>query len=274
MRILMTVEYKGTNFSGWQIQPNRRTVQGEIETALSTLFGQSIAIFGSGRTDSGVHALGQTAHFEVARHILSKFMINSIEKTSNLNKNEEINNKKQNSKLDKNKLIMAINANLPNDIKILNMKKVASHFHARFNVKEKIYLYKLQMNTNTPSPLLNGFVGTCKKNLAIEKMHEGAKYLIGEHNFISFSSSKTEVEDFVRTINYIKIKKESDFISFEISGNGFLYNMVRIIVGTLVDVGTNKIDPQDVKAILEAKDRTKAGKTVSASGLYLKKVRY
>lgn len=255
MKILLTIEYKGTNFSGWQVQPRKRTIQGEIQSALFLLFGEKITIFGSGRTDSGVHALGQTAHFEVNLPLFNKKF----------------------SKNDKNKFnqfVVALNSILPNDIKILKAKKVASHFHARYNVKEKIYLYKMQTNTNKPSSLLNELAGTCKYNLDIEKIREGAKYLIGEHDFTSFSNSNTKVENFIRTINYIKIKKESDIITFKISGNGFLYNMVRIIVGTLVQVGTYKINPQDIKSILEAKDRNKAGKTAEACGLYLKRVRY
>jgi tRNA pseudouridine38-40 synthase len=254
MKMLLTIEYKGTNFAGWQVQPGKRTVQGEIEKALQNIFGQKIQIFGSGRTDSGVHAIGQTAHFNGASSVFNKFIVND--------------------KLNKEKLMLAINANLPVDVKVLKLKKVASHFHARFNVKEKIYLYKLQTNTNIASPLTAGLVGTCKKSLDIQKMCDGSKFLIGEHDFTSFSSTKTEVEDFVRTINYIKIRKESDIVTFEISGNGFLYNMVRIIVGTLVDVGTGKIEPEKIKTILESKSRSCASKTAPAEGLYLKKVKY
>lgn len=260
MKILLTVEYKGSSFCGWQVQPNKRTVQGEIESGLYKLFGQKVSIFGSGRTDSGVHAMGQTAHFEVDKNIIKNFLNQSLNKNT--------------IKLDRNKLLIAINANLPNDVKILKLKEVPNSFHARFDVKEKIYLYKLQTNTNVPSPLLNGLVGTCKKNLDIEKMVDAIKYLIGEHDFTSFSSSKTETKDFIRKINYIKIRKINDIVMFEISGNGFLYNMVRIIVGTLIDVGSGKLAIEDIKNILESKDRTKASKTASACGLYLKKVRY
>ncbi len=254
MKLLLTIEYNGKNFSGWQIQPRKRSVQQEIENSLESLFGLKIKIHGSGRTDSGVHAMGQTAHFEIPKMSLKKFITNS--------------------KLEKSKLIMAINANLPEDIKILKIREVSNSFHARYDVKEKIYLYKMQINANRPSPLLTNLVGTYKKSLDIQKMRGGAKFLIGEHNFKSFSNVKTEVQDFNRKINYIKINKKNDMVTFEISGNGFLYNMVRIIVGTLVDVGIYKINPQDIKIILDAEDRTKAGKTVQPEGLYLKKVRY
>lgn len=256
MKILLTIEYKGTNFAGWQIQPKKRTIQGEIQSSLSLLFGEKIEIYGSGRTDSGVHAMGQTAHFEVASSLFNKKFSKNSQKDSF------------------SQFVIALNSNLPDDIKILKAKKVASHFHARYDVKEKVYLYKMQINTNKTSPLLNELVGICKCTLDIEKMREGSKHLIGKHDFTSFSSSNTEVKDFVRTINYIKIKKESGIVTFEISGNGFLYNMVRIIVGTLVQVGICKIKPKNIKEILEAKDRTKAGKTAQACGLYLKKVRY
>lgn len=255
MKFLLTIQYKGTNFAGWQSQLNKRTIQNEIETVLATLFGEKIKLYGSGRTDAGVHALAQTAHFEIAGHLLERFFIKN--------------------KMNKEKLILAINSNLPEDIKVLKIKKVAPNFHARYNIKEKIYLYKMETKESKLSPLFYSLVGICKENLDIEKMKEGAKYLIGEHDFTSFCSSKTYVKNFTRIINYIKIKKRNDnIITFEISGNGFLYNMVRIIIGTLVDVGTSKIEPEQIKKILEAKSRSCAGKTAKPEGLYLKKVKY
>lgn len=261
MKILLTIEYNGNNFSGWQSQPEKRSVQGEIEKILVNLFQKEIKIYGSGRTDAGVHAFGQTAHFEIDKIIFDN----------------KFNSSKENKKSVKQSLtrfIEAMNSLLPKDIKILKVKKVTNKFHARYDIKEKIYLYKMETNTKLPSPLLNGFVGTVKQSLDIEKMKEGANYLIGEHNFTSFSSAKTEVKDFTRIINYINIKKKGNIFTFEISGNGFLYNMVRIIVGTLVDIGIYKIEPQKIKTILESKSRSMAGKTASACGLYLKKVIY
>lgn len=262
----MTIEYKGTNFAGWQVQPDKRTVQGEIENSLLKIFGEEIKIHGSGRTDAGVHALGQTAHFALEKSLFDrKFnQKNSSSKNNNL--------KKRDSSL-LSPFIVAINSVLPDDIKILKVKKVNDKFHARYDVKEKIYLYKMECLPR-PSPLLTGLVGTCKFSLDVKKMQEGATYLIGEHDFTSFSSAKTGVTDFVRTVNYIKIKKASSTVIFEISGNGFLYNMVRIIVGTLVNVGIYKLEPKEIKTILDGKARSLAGKTTSASGLYLKKVKY
>jgi tRNA pseudouridine38-40 synthase len=251
-KFLLTVEYSGTNFNGWQIQPKGRTVQGEIESALSTLLNEKITIYGSGRTDSGVHALAQTAHFESSSDRLKNFYTKKL--------------------LNRTKLVQAINAHLPKDIKILSVRQVNSTFHARYDVKEKIYLYKLQIGTS--SPLTKDLVANYARNLDIESMRKGAIYLIGTHDFTSFSSAKTEINGFVRTINYIKIRKKGNEFTFEISANGYLYNMVRIIVGTLIDVGSNKLAPQEIKTILEYKDRTKASKTAPACGLYLKKVKY
>jgi tRNA pseudouridine38-40 synthase len=249
MKLLLTIEYNGNNFSGWQCQTNARSVQNEIEKVLNNLFQKEIKIHGSGRTDAGVHALGQTAHFEIDKILFDK-------------------------KFKLSRFADSMNSLLPNDIKILKVKKVSNNFHARYDVKEKIYLYKLETNVKSPSPLLTGLVGTVKQSLDIEKMKQGASYLIGEHDFTSFSNSKTEVQNFTRTINYIKINKKGNIISLEISGNGFLYNMVRIIIGTLVDIGTCTINPEEMKHILDAKSRSMAGKTVSPSGLYLKKVVY
>ena len=210
---------------------------------------EKISIVGSGRTDSGVHALSQSAHFETS---CEKFLTNK--------------------KFDEKKLVNALNANLPLDINILSAKKVKDSFHARFDVKEKTYVYHLQVGNN---PLLSGLAGSVKKMPNLSLMKEASKFLVGEHNFKSFACARTEVENFVRTIYSIKISAptKNEFI-FELRGNGFLYNMVRIIVGTLVDVGTGKILPEEIKTILEAKDRTKAGKTAPAEGLYLKAVKY
>ncbi len=254
MKVLLTIEYKGTNFEGWQVQPKKRTVQEVLEETISKLLNEKISLFASGRTDSGVHALAQCAHFESGgEKIKQNFFIKN--------------------KFNSEKLVNAINANLPEDVKIIKAKRVSNKFHARFDVKEKKYIYKLEIGTG--SPLTHGLVGTYKHNLDIEKMKKGSDFLVGTHDFRSFSSVKTEVQDFVRTINYIKIYQLKDNeIIFEISGNGFLYNMVRIIVGTLIDIGDNKISPEDIKIILDAKDRTKAGKTVAPEGLYLKEVRY
>ena len=257
MKILLTISYKGTGYVGWQNQKNGKSVQKTTEKAISKLLRQDVELAGSGRTDAGVHALGQTATFEATSN---SFFSNFTSKGS------------RKPCLNSTKLVSAINAYLPSDIHITFAKKVSESFHARYSVKEKIYEYHLQVGR---SPILEGLVGEFKQMPDLELMKEAAQHLVGTHDFSSFCSAKAEVSDYVRTINYIKIyMTKADQIIFEISGNGFLYNMVRIIVGTLYDVGIGKIKPEEVKEILSAKDRTKAGKTAPASGLYLKKVKY
>lgn len=257
MKILLTISYKGTSYVGWQIQKNGKSLQRTIEKAISKLLRQDVELDGSGRTDAGVHAFGQTATFEATSN---SFFSNFTSKGS------------RKPCLNSARLVRAINAYLPSDIHITFAKEVSESFHARYSVKEKIYEYHLQVGR---SPILEGLVGEFKQMPNLELMKEAAQHLVGTHDFSSFCSAKAEVSDYVRTVNYIKIyMTKADQIIFEISGNGFLYNMVRIIVGTLYEVGIGKIKPGEVKEILAAKDRTKAGKTAPASGLYLKKVKY
>ena len=253
MKIKITICYNGQNFVGWQTQNNGRSVQEEIEKTLSFLFDEKTKIIGSGRTDAKVHALGQVASFEASSQ---KFVKNFTNKSC----------------LNEKKLVSAINANLPTDIKILSAQQVQDSFHARFDTKQKTYLYRLQVGTN---PLTEGFVGVVNLYPDIKLMKKAGKYLVGEHDFSAFCSSKTETKTFVRKIYKIKITKVSPIeFDFEITGNGFLYNMVRIMVGTLYEAGIGKISPKDTKTILSLKDRKKAGKTAPACGLYLKEVKY
>ncbi len=252
MKILLTLQYNGTNFIGWQKQINGRSIQGELEKSLSFLLDDNIKIYGSGRTDAKVHAIGQTAHFET-----NSFKINNFLKKGKLIKTSFIN---------------ALNANLPEDIYITNATLVNNNFHARYDVKEKVYEYHLQIGKN---PLNNNLCGKINSKLCMPLMKEASKYLVGEHDFSSFCSSKTATANHIRTIKYIKIYSiKNNEIIFEISGNGFLYNMVRIIVGSLVNVGLKKIQPIDIKNILDKKNRIFAGKTMQPEGLYLKKVIY
>ena len=242
-RILLKIEYDGTNYSGWQKQPNQKTIQGEIEEAFARATGDRIELFGSGRTDAGVHALGQTAHFDTKLPI-------PISKITEI-----------------------LNNQLPNDIVIKSACQVADDFHARFSIKKKCYLYKIY-NGQEKNAFLANHVGWVKKELDIEKMREIAKILIGKHDFKGFCSSNTATLDFVRKIFSIDINQEEDFIYIEVIGNGFLYNMVRIIVGTLVDYSLGRISLQDVKDALKKGDRQKSGQTMAASGLYLKETFY
>ena len=257
MKILITVSYNGKNYVGWQTQKKGVSVQSEIEKALQKLFRFNIKIFGSGRTDANVHAIAQTASFYIPDELIKKFL--------NLNYSNKL-------ILNSCKLVAALNGNLPNDILIIKAKKVKEDFHARYSAKEKIYEYRLQVGRN---PFTDNLVGIINKMPNINLITKASKYLIGTHNFKSFCSSKSKVQNYERTINYIKIKKQNrNLIVFTISGNGFLYNMVRIIVGTLVEVGLGKIEPEYVKEILNKKNRSYAGKTFSPCGLYLKKVKY
>lgn len=242
-KILLEIEYNGKDFCGWQTQNNVRTVQEVLEGQISLLLNENICLFASGRTDAGVHALGQTAHFET------------------------------NSNFDINKLSKAINFGLDKDVSVLFAKEVDPNFHARYFVKKKTYLYKIY-NSKIEKPLKNGLCTQVKYDLDIEKMKKASKFFLGKHDFSAFCASGNSTKDFVRTIFDIKIEKVADEIHFYIIGDGFLYNMVRIIVGTLVAVGKGKINPQEIPAIIESKNRKKAGETMPACGLYLFKVEY
>lgn len=253
MKIKLTISYNGKNYVGWQKQNNGKSVQEEIENALLILLGEKVEVFASGRTDAGVHAICQVAHFE-----------SNSEKL-------ETNFAKKNKSSCFEKLVVALNANLPSDIRVEKANKVRKNFHARFDVKKKTYEYLMSWK-QTPFNL--GLVGLFRKKPCIEAMKNASRFLIGTHNFSSFASSKTQAKDFIRTIYKINITKKTNCIKIEICGNGFLYNMVRIIVGTLYDVGIGKIQPEKIKEILEKKNRIYAGETAPAEGLYLKKVKY
>lgn len=242
MRYLMTFSYDGTYFYGYQKQPNKRTIQEEIEKVLSQILNKKITIHASGRTDTKVHAINQKAHFDVEKE------------------------------LDINKIKHSLNKMLPDDIYIKEMIEVNCDFHARYDVKYKKYIYKL--NTNEYNPIDRNYIYQYNKELNIKAMIEGTKYLIGEHNFKSFTKAIQEEKDYVRNIKEITIENTDGIITFTFIGNGFMRYMVRNLVGTLVAVGENKISPIKIKEILECEDRTKAFKTINPEGLYLSDVYY
>ena len=242
-RVLLTLSYDGTNFYGWQKQNGLRTVQGEIEKAIEIIAGKPCEVFGSGRTDAGVHALAQTAHFDLPVDI----PISSL--------SEVLNNL------------------LPGDIAITCAEEVDLNFHARFSIKKKRYQYRVY-NGNVKDAFMCNRMGWVKYTLDEEKMLECAKLLEGRHDFHGYCSSATCTSDFIREIFAIDILKEDDFYYFEVEGSGFLYNMVRIIVGTIVDVGRGKLSIESAREALEKGDRSKAGVTMPASGLYLKSTTY
>lgn len=242
MRYLMTFSYDGTNYNGYQKQPNKNTIQDKIEEALYKITNTNITIHSSGRTDSHVHALNQKAHFDLEKE------------------------------MDLKKLKKGINSLIPDDIYIKEIIQVKDDFHARFNVKKKIYLYKL--NVGIYNPIDRNYIYQYNKELDVNKMIEASSYLIGEHNFKAFTKTDITKEDYIRNIYSIKIKEKDNIITIEFTGSGFLRYMVRNIVGTLISVGENKLNPKDIIHILKSEDRRTASKTANPEGLYLKDVKY
>lgn len=242
--IKLTIEYDGTKFHGWQKQPTKLNIQGEIEKAIMQITGEeNIELCASGRTDAGVHALGQVANF----------------KTESL--------------IDINKIPLALNANLKKSIVIKNAEEVENDFHARYNAKGKKYRYIID-NSTYGSAIYKDLEYHISTKLNVEKMKEAIKYFEGEHDFKGFKASGTSNKSSVRTIFKAEIIEKGSKIIIELTGNGFLYNMVRIITGTLVEVGFGKINPEEIPEIILSKDRTKAGKTLPPHGLYLVEVYY
>jgi tRNA pseudouridine38-40 synthase len=238
------ISYDGSGFSGYQVQPNKRTVQSQIESVLAKIHkGSVVKIAASGRTDAGVHAKGQVIHFDSA---LS---------------------------LPEDKWELALNSMLPEDISVLSVEKADSAFHVRFDASGKEYRYFLYQSP-IRDPFQRNYAYHYPYPLNLAVMRKACTFLLGTHDFSSFCSARTEVEDKVRTIETIEISQDGDRISFRFIGNGFLYNMVRILVGTLIEVGSGKRQPEEIVGILEKRDRRYAGKTAPGQGLYLWKVFY
>ncbi len=237
-RVFMKIAYDGTNYCGWQIQINGITVEEVINRELSRLLGEEIAVIGASRTDSGVHALGNVAVFDTETRIPAE------------------------------KICFALNQRLPEDIRIIESKEVPLDFHPRFCNSTKTYQYKI-LNRKIPIPTERLYSHFVYMDLDVDKMKCAAKYIVGEHDFKSFCSTRTQVENTVRTVYSLDIEKKDDMIYITISGNGFLYNMVRIIVGTLMKVGLSVYPPEHVKEIIEACDRNVAGPKAPAKGLML-----
>ncbi|WP_019157116.1 tRNA pseudouridine(38-40) synthase TruA [Robertmurraya massiliosenegalensis] len=243
-RLKCKIAYDGSAFSGYQIQPNKRTVQGELEQALQKLHkGQEVKVYASGRTDAGVHARGQIIHFDTLL------------------------------KIPEEKWRVALQTLLPEDIAIESVIKVDSTFHARFDVVAKEYRYVVHTE-QVRDPFRRHFVYHYPYSVDVAAIRDASQYLLGVHDFTSFCSAKTEVEDRVREIYEIEVLEEEGLLIFRFIGNGFLYNMVRILVGTLLQVGLGKIKVAEIPDILAKKDRIYAGKTAPPQGLYLWKVMY
>lgn len=243
MNIKIVIEYDGADFYGWQRQPELRTVQGEIVQCLSSLAGHEILIDGSGRTDGGVHAFGQVATFNWT------------------------------GKIPAGKLMYVMNHRLPKDIYIKSLELVPDDFHARFSAVGKCYTYKL-FKSDVPSPLRRRHTYRVPSNINVELIKEAAQHLVGEHDFKSFMASGSFVTDTVRTIYRVDVEEHSDEVHLKFYGNGFLYNMVRILSGMLVDIGLGKKNASDVPKIIASQDRTLVEHTAAAEGLYLTEVYY
>ena len=242
-RIKLIISYDGTNYCGWQIQNNGITVEQVLNETLTELLGEPITVIGASRTDSGVHALGNVAVFDTETRIPPE------------------------------KLSFALNQRLPADIRIQDSCQVADDFHPRYCDTRKTYEYRI-LNRTFEDPTTRLYTHFCYFKLDVEKMQQAAAYLVGEHDFASFCSARGQALTTVRTIYYLDVVKNGDIITIRINGNGFLYNMVRIIVGTLLKVGMGVYPPEHVKEILEARDRSKAGPKVEAKGLTLVEIQY
>ncbi len=242
-RIRLLISYDGTNYCGWQVQINGITVEEVINKALTDLLGEPIEVIGASRTDSGVHAVGNVAVFDSETRIPAE------------------------------KISFALNQRLPNDIRIQKSDEVPLDWHPRFQNSVKTYEYQI-LNRRFPDPLKRLYTHFVYMPLDAEKMKQAAAYLVGEHDFASFCSAGSQVQSTVRTIYTLDVKRFGDVISIRISGNGFLYNMVRIIVGTLLKVGLGVYPPEHMKEILEAKDRYAAGPKAPACGLTLMNIEY
>lgn len=243
-RYKCVIAYDGTSFFGYQIQPQKTTVQSELESALTKIHkGQPVRVVASGRTDAGVHAKGQVIHFDT--------MLN----------------------IPQDKWVVALNSLLPEAISVLQVEQVPPGFHSRFDAIAKEYRYFI-FPAKVRDPFSRNYAYQYPYSLDISKMKAASKLLLGTHDFTSFCSAKTEVSDRVRTINEIEIFHEDELIVFRFVGNGFLYNMVRILVGTLIEIGSNQRDYLTIPQTIAAKDRGAAGKTAPAHGLYLWKVFY
>ncbi len=250
----ITIEYDGRPYAGFQIQPDIDTVQGEIEKAIFKFCQQKISITVAGRTDAGVHAYGQIAHFDL----------------------DYVTEDGDQRELSAFQLCKAINAHLvPQPIVILSAEKVSDDFHARFGAKQKHYLYRI-INRPHGLGIDKGFAWWCKKSLSVDLMREGAKHLIGQHDFSTFRDSNCQAKSPVRTVDDLQIETKEvtggQEIIFHAYGKSFIHHQVRNIVGTLTLVGEKKWTPDDVRIALEAKDRTKGGPTAPANGLYLKSI--
>lgn len=242
-RVRLIVAYDGTNYRGWQVQPNGITIEEVLNKHLSALLGEEIVVTGASRTDSGVHSMGNVAIFDT------------------------------NTRMPAEKISFALNQRLPEDIVVQESKEVPSDWHPRYQVSRKTYEYRI-LNRTFRQPMRRLDTYFYHYPLDVEKMQKAASYLIGEHDFKSFCAVGAQVKTTVRTIYTCDVIKENDIITIRVTGNGFLYNMVRIIAGTLIRVGGGDMEPERMPEILDALDRNAAGLTAPAHGLTMIGIEY
>ncbi len=242
-RILLNIRYDGTAYHGWQVQPNGITVQSTLQDALEKMLGRKTAVTGCSRTDAGVHANEFCCHLDCDDGIPEAAFVRGL------------------------------SAMLPSDISVANAREVPSDFHARYDAKGKTYVYKI-LNSKLKDPFLSRYTWQIERSLDMDRMNDFCKRLVGTHDFYAFSSSGRTVKDTVRTVSECFVKRDGETVLLYITANGFLYNMVRIIVGTAVEVSDGRISSDAVEEIFSTKQRDKAGITAPPQGLFLEKVYY
>ncbi len=242
-RVKLVVAYDGTNYQGWQIQKNGNTIEAELNRALRELTGEEIHVLGASRTDAGVHALGNVAVFDTQ------------------------------ARMSADKFVYALNQHLPEDIRVQNSCEVPPDFHPRYQETVKTYEYRI-LNREFPLPSCRLDTYFTYYPLDERRMQRAADYLIGEHDFQSFCAAGAQVRSTVRTIYAATVERDGERITIRVTGNGFLYNMVRIIAGTLMKIGKGDWEPEQMEKILQARDRLQAGPTAPAKGLTLMEIRY
>ncbi len=242
--IKMILEYDGARYKGWQKQTDDvNTIQGKLENILAKMTGEEVQLIGCGRTDAGVHALSYTANFHTE------------------------------NKMNVNEMIIFLNDNLPDDIAVKSIKDASERFHSRYNILSKTYIYRIN-NTGFKNVFDRRYIHDIKESLNVEVMRQCADILTGTHDFQSFTTLKSKTKSTIRTINYINIIETKGILEIEINGNGFLWNMVRIIMGTLIEAGKGNLTPKEAENILNLKKRSEAGPMVPPKALFLKDVEY
>lgn len=242
-RLLLTIQYDGSAYHGWQVQKNAVTVQEMLQNAIEKIFGSRLDVIGCSRTDSGVHANMYCVSFD-----------------TDMNISEE-------------SVVAALNGYLPKDISILECREIPLDFHPRYNTVSKEYVYKIH-NGRIRNPFLAKYAYYYRRHIDADYLNSEAKAFLGSHDYSGFCNIKSDVENTIRTVRSFDVWRDGEMVYFRVEADGFLYNMVRIMVGTLLFVNEGKIKPGELKSVIASKDRTKAGKTAPPQGLYLNRVNY